>query len=117
MAVLAARIGDWRGRRLHVAPASKFGWSGHLVVRGARADMLVYDDSATGLYGRHGFLHELGHLVLDHDGVTFDPATTAAADVARRLADRIGYANQEERDAELWATLVGLDTIGPSPGD
>lgn len=106
----ARRVGDWRGRPLHLVPASRYGWPGHLVLTGRNVDMLVYDDTvhSTALYARHGILHELGHLLLGHQGVAVDPDHPDTVALTRELADRGRYDDVEEREAEVFATLIGM---------
>jgi hypothetical protein len=117
--VLCARVGEWRGRPLHLVAAGDYGWPGHLLLIGDHVDMIVHDDRVAGLYERHGVLHELGHLALGHDGVRLAVGAPDVRDVLAAVAARARYDDVEEREAETFATLMGiaLDDSGLRSGN
>ncbi|RJQ79797.1 hypothetical protein D5S17_10135 [Pseudonocardiaceae bacterium YIM PH 21723] len=92
-----------------------------LVASTARADYICYADNTTELHQLHILLHEAGHLLLEHAGST--PIDTGllrmlmpglSEQLVRRVLGRTVYSATEEREAELFATLV-LQRAGSAP--
>jgi IrrE N-terminal-like domain len=73
-------------------------------------DLIFYEQDTTPPHQEHIILHELSHLICDH----YPPAAVEAqhllpnldAEMVRRVLGRAGYSTEEEREAELLATLI-----------
>ncbi len=111
---LVRRIGAARGRPLVLRPITTppDGPCG-IWVATAAADYVFYETATTRLHQEHIVLHELGHVLLAHDNgatlsggavrtmlPTLDPAAV------RTALGRTHYADPDEAEAELFATLV-----------
>ena len=79
----------------------------------ANDDIIVFDDTTSTYHAEQIVLHELGHVLLDHGGA----GDTLARQIQRLLPDidpgavqrvlgRSGFDNDEESQAELFASLV-----------
>ncbi|MER5635458.1 ParH-like protein [Kitasatospora sp. NPDC002227] len=105
-------------------PAGAFGPCGVLVST-ERAEYIGYPADATPLHQRHIVLHEVGHLLCGHRGTaTLNAATERtllphlSGELVRRVLGRDGYTEPQEREAELFATLVAArqrHQAGPAP--
>ena len=85
---------------------------------------MFYERRTTALHQRHIVLHELGHLVCNHDA---PPAMTDAASrmllphldpaMVRRMLGRTYYSAVEEQQAEYVASLIHerISVWGPEP--
>lgn len=110
-----ASVSKWQGRPIElVASAMPPGLHGLLVPEGA-TDYLFHRTDTTPLHRCHIILHELAHLVCGHRGVIIDAAVSfrdliAHADgIATLLAQ---YSQEDEAEAEMFATLVLARTEG-----
>ena len=98
-------------------------------VAGPSVDVVFYERETSPLHQEHIILHELSHLLCDHR-----PTPVSDVDYARllfpdvhpetvqHLLQRAGYSTDEEREAELLASLilersVGTPPIGPPASD
>jgi hypothetical protein len=75
------------------------------------ADLLFYEDRTSLLHKRHILTHELCHVICDHPGSL--AVDTSAAEVlgfdptlVLRMSGRAGYATEDEREAEMMATVI-----------
>jgi hypothetical protein len=111
---LCAVVRDRRGRPLHLLdiPHRGAGPSG-LWIATAAADYVFYSDRAAPLHQAHIVLHELGHIVLDHRAAgVLDPEASRALlpgldpDAVLRALSRTSYSDVEEREAEVFASLI-----------
>jgi hypothetical protein len=107
-------LGRRRGRPLHrVAANLPTGSPSGMWVATPDADYVFFEQRTTALHQRHIVLHELGHLISNHDA---PPAMTDATSQAllphldpsmvRRMLGRTYYSVVEEQQAELVASLV-----------
>jgi hypothetical protein len=117
---LCARLAVARGRAIHLVPFSAVDpdmpcglWVGL-----PSADVIFYEQATTRLHRDHFVLHELGHMLSDHDGRldALVPILTAQLPPgmvdAERLVDAFGlrrasYDTAQEREAEAFARHVG----------
>ncbi|NAZ85847.1 ImmA/IrrE family metallo-endopeptidase [Kineococcus indalonis] len=108
----ATAVADLRGRPVHVLPHSTTGPCGAWVSTAA-ADYVFVDESTSGVHRRHILAHELAHVVFDHGGpdvLADDVAARLLPDVDRstieRVLQRSSYSTEEEREAEVFASMV-----------
>jgi hypothetical protein len=73
------------------------------------ADHVFYDPGTSPLHAEHIVLHELAHILSGHSGADgalaqlfpdLDPATVS------RVLGRVGYTTEQEREAEMMASLI-----------
>lgn len=103
-----------RGRPIHLLPMRLPGAGPcGLWICGERDDYIVYQQETTPLHQEHIILHEIGHLVCGHRGTAPpDDAgggsmfTHLAPETVRTMLPRTRYSSQEEREAEMLASLV-----------
>ncbi|MFJ6943341.1 regulator component [Streptomyces wuyuanensis] len=75
------------------------------------ADYLFYEAATSLLHRTHILTHEISHIVCDHPGsLSLDEhaplATGINPTLIRRMAGRTSYTTQDEREAELMATVI-----------
>jgi hypothetical protein len=96
------------------------------------ADYVFYEPRTSALHQQHIILHELGHLLHEHepserldDDVLQQLFPTLDAHVVRRVLGRSSYTAVEEQEAEMVASLLSertqrrvltSRTVGPSDG-
>lgn len=92
-------------------------------------DYIFYEEKTSPLHRLHIILHELSHIICEHRPVPVDELAIPAdlfpnlrSETIRLLLQRTVYSTDEEREAELLATLlltrISGDSAGPtSPGD
>lgn len=116
-------IGQARGRPITVVdapmPTRKVCglWLGY-----DTADTIVISDQLTGVQRDHVIMHEVAHVVLDHEGVNEDLAggilaggllTTLDPTAVRRVLGRSRrYSEDQERNAEMLGTFYQAGTRG-----
>jgi len=95
-------------RSIHVVPYAFDASITAVCVRGQESDYIFFRQSAYPLLQVHGILHELGHLLLGHQGVVIDEMQIP--DVLQRLAaEKVTVTHsQDEYDAESFAQLITL---------
>ncbi|MEV0732260.1 hypothetical protein [Polymorphospora sp. NPDC050346] len=87
----------------------------------AAADYIVVDGTAPPVLRDHSLLHELSHMLCDHTGLLQLDASTLRFDtldtaVVQRVLGRTSrYPNEEERDAETLASVIGEFAARRSP--
>ncbi|MFC3453381.1 ImmA/IrrE family metallo-endopeptidase [Amycolatopsis speibonae] len=88
-----------------------------------RADYIFYTRDTSPLHQRHILLHELGHLLCGHVEGEMLPETVAAmvtpslsVDLVRRVLGRTTYAQEQEKEAELVASLLMRRAVSTGPG-
>lgn len=111
---LCRRVAGDRGRPIHLtALPMPPGVPCGLWVSTEAADFVFYEKETSGLHQEHIILHELGHLLCDHEATsglapdvsrtllpTLDPALVS------RVLKRSHYSAEAEREAELIASLI-----------
>ena len=82
-----------------------------------RTDHIFYDPGTSPLHAEHIVLHELAHILCDHSGSAgalarlfpdLDPAAV------RRVLGRVSYTTEQEREAEMVASLIRGRSAPPS---
>ncbi|TQF06378.1 ParH-like protein [Kitasatospora acidiphila] len=122
--VLSERLG--RPVEFLPLPAGSLGTCGVLVSTD-RAEYIGYPTGTTVLHQQHIVLHEVGHLLGGHQDTTTTPVDSAAlgvlaphlsTELVRRMLGRDVYSDVQEREAELFASLVLHRQAGrrPQPG-
>lgn len=78
-----------------------------------QADLLFIADDLTGVHREHVVVHELAHILLDHNVIDSDLEELAAElfpslppELVRRILGRSTYSNPQERAAEDLATKI-----------
>lgn len=102
-----------RGRSIVLRPAPPgIGLSGAWVAWPS-TDYIFYRPNSSALHQLHIIVHELSHLLCDHAPVSALDAdlvpvlfTNVHADAVRRMLGRTSYSTEEEREAELLASLL-----------
>jgi len=124
--VLCQRLAVRRGRPIHLRAETMGEGPCGLWADVAGADFILYERDTTPLHQEQIVLHEVGHLLAQHDPAPvgdqecagwlmpdLDPA------MVRRVMGRHGYTSQEEQEAELLASLVleraGRTRRAPAP--
>jgi hypothetical protein len=107
-----------RGRRITLISATGIGPLGApcgLWLVREHDDIIVYEDGTSDYHVDQIVLHEIGHMLLGHDKAIEKPeqglmltAFTPHIDpmTVKATLGRAGYSNRQERDAELFASLV-----------
>ncbi|MBV9845273.1 MAG: hypothetical protein JOZ47_09410 [Kutzneria sp.] len=111
---LSSRIGQRRGRPIHLIPyRMPAGGPCGLWVSTDNADYIVYEEHTSTLHREHIILHELGHLLCDHqmtpahDGEPAGPVFPSLDPrTVERVLQRTHYTAVEEQQAELIASLI-----------
>ncbi|WP_103355656.1 hypothetical protein [Amycolatopsis sp. CA-128772] len=109
----AGRIAAHRGRPIHLMPVTGLTGVCGLWIATDAADIIFHEQGTPPAHQEHILLHELSHLLCDHYPVSMDLAAQAqellpSLDPAlvRRVLGRTGYSTDEEREAEMLATLI-----------
>ncbi|MGW2248676.1 ParH-like protein [Kitasatospora sp. NPDC001660] len=117
--VLSERLG--RPVEFLPLPAGSFGTCGVLVSTD-RAEYIGYPTGTTVLHQQHIVLHEVGHLLCGHqDSAAVDSAALGvlaphlSTELVRRMLGRDVYSDVQEREAELFASLVLHRQAGRRP--
>lgn len=108
---LCEAIAARRGRPIRLLPIDGLTGVCGLWVATETSDLIFYERVTTPPHQEHIILHELSHLLCDHNrgsaalGVAellpdLDPA------MVRRVLGRAGYTSEEEREAELLASMI-----------
>ena len=110
---LCRKLGEHRGRPIRLIPwalpvPGPFG----LWLSRPEEDCIFYQAETTRVHQDHIILHEIGHIVADHqdDGTAGDELPRLGPDVprdtVRRAFRRTCYTEDYEREAELIATII-----------
>lgn len=111
--VFAGAIAAQRGRPIHLMPVSGLTGVCGLWIATDTADIIFHERQTTLFHQEHIVLHELSHVLCDHY-----PASASLTEQAelllpgldpglvRRVLGRAGYSTEEEREAELFASLI-----------
>lgn len=110
---LCEQVAERRGRPIRLVPMDGLSGVCGLWVATATADLIFYERVTTPPHQEHIILHELGHVLCDHHRASsalgaqvkelmpsLDPA------MVRRVLGRAGYTSDEEREAELLASMI-----------
>nr|BFF00740.1 hypothetical protein GCM10020241_24150 [Streptoalloteichus tenebrarius] len=111
---LCERIGRVRGRVIHLLPlAMPTGGPCGLWISTRTAEYVLYEERTSPLHQEHIVLHELGHLLCEHEAAPvlgedasrlllphLDPRMVA------RVLGRTHYTAEEEQEAEMIASMI-----------
>lgn len=114
---LCERVAARRGRPIRLVPMDGRAGVCGLWVATDTTDLFFYERVTTPPHQEHIILHELGHLLCDHHHAssTRGPALGPAFEqllpsldpqMVHRILGRAGYTSEEEREAELLASLI-----------
>lgn len=94
-----------RHRPLHIFPYAFEPEITGLYLRTSKADYIFYRQDAPLILQSHSILHELGHVLLEHGGMSFD---TLESEALRAIAQhKAGIEDSEdERAAEQFAVVI-----------
>jgi Zn-dependent peptidase ImmA (M78 family) len=126
--IFTATIADRRGRPIVLQPMPLLGEPFGAWVEEASVDVVFYEQHTTPLHQQHIILHELGHILCNHQGINADELMTALSPDIGQSGERLRalrdgrYTEEEEREAEMIATLIltrvtgaQANTIDPDP--
>jgi hypothetical protein len=121
---VAIQLSATRRRRIRFVPADlPVGGPCGLWLSTSTTDYICYPKSTSSSHQDHIILHEVAHMICDHQGgvVTVDDMLRPliphlASKTVHRLLARSAYTRDEEREAELLATLLSLRYSGIAPG-
>lgn len=126
---LCDRVAASRGRALRLQPLPHLGVAAPcgLWVAVAHTDYVFYETGMSQLHADHIILHELCHMICGHlgeEGFTRSISVSLLlpsldTDMVRAVLGRVKYSTDQEREAELLASLIrsgGLD-IAPEVTD
>jgi hypothetical protein len=112
-AEFVARLARRRGRRIELVPIhARSATPCGILLSTDQADYLCYAVNTSPLHREHILLHEAGHLVCGHTGPsTMDVVPTAllphlSDELVRRVLCRSSFDDAQERQAELFASLI-----------
>jgi hypothetical protein len=115
---LCAAIGRHRGRRLELVPViTETGTPCGIWLATGGTDYILYESVTTPVHQVHIILHEAGHIVLGHSGLTLGESRWERLfprldpELVRLVMGRTAYTNVEEREAEIFADTA-YDHLG-----
>jgi hypothetical protein len=110
---LTRHIAATRGRPILLVPHRELASPCGLWIALPDVDMVFYEAETSGRRHEHAVLHQLGHVVCGHTPVDPVPAHVVAQmlpnldpGLAHTATGRSSYAEREEREADLAASLV-----------
>lgn len=102
-----------RDRPIHLVAHPKLGEMSGFWIGTDDADTVYYDDALTGLHLEHVIAHELAHIAFGHghDEVMAPDVLAALLPLldpakVRRMLSRKEYSEAEEREAEVFASML-----------
>lgn len=121
---LCAALGERRGRPIRLLALPGLSEVCGLWIATPTTDLIAYEKHTSAPHQDHIVLHEIGHLLCDHYPATLTPAEQAHVllpnldpAMVRRVLGRAGYSSAEEREAELFASMLGQQTGFAHHGD
>lgn len=106
-------LANLRGRSLYVRSATSGLGPYGLWIATASADYILYAEDTSPLHRLHIILHELSHILWNHHPVPLDDLSIPEGlfsnlrpETVLRLLQRAVYSTDEEREAEMLATLL-----------
>jgi hypothetical protein len=114
LAQFCDQLATSRGRPIHLLPlALPASAPSGLWIAGRRADYIVYEQHTSPTHQRHIVLHEIGHMLCRHQPPQRTEATqphdlfpSLTPQTVQRILQRTSYSTDEEREAELIASLI-----------
>jgi hypothetical protein len=105
-------VGRRRGRPISLRQVTNQGGPCGLWLAGPTVDYVFYDGTTSPLHQEHIILHEVSHLLCAHHSATVADEDHSRlfpdldAETVRRVLLRATYSQEEEREAELLASLI-----------
>ncbi|GIJ45067.1 hypothetical protein Val02_19530 [Virgisporangium aliadipatigenens] len=123
VAELCARVAEGRGRPIHLIPmAMPATHPCGFWVATHEADFILYEADTSRTHQEHIVAHELAHLICCHRGtVTLDEASARILfpdvdpQVVRDMLGRAAYTDDQEREAEVMASVLLERLSRPEP--
>ncbi|MGQ7297992.1 hypothetical protein [Quadrisphaera sp. KR29] len=113
-----------RGRSLRLLPHPGLGELSGTWVALDDGDVVFYDEALHGMYREHVIAHELAHIAFGHghdEVVAPDVIAALFPDLdprtVRRMLRRGAYSDTEEREAEVFASMLLQRSAGRRLGD
>jgi hypothetical protein len=105
---LCAAVAARRGRPIRLVPMDGLTGVCGLWVATATTDLIFYERVTTPPHQEHIILHELSHVLCDHQRAPDMAGLLPDLDpeMVHRVLGRAGYTSEEEREAELLASLI-----------
>ncbi|MGX7823793.1 hypothetical protein ACTG9Q_01750 [Actinokineospora sp. 24-640] len=113
LGALTERIAARRGRPIRLVPMAGLTGVCGLWIATETVDLVFYEQDTTPPHREHIVLHELAHVLCDHYPVSLSLAEQAMTllpsldpALVQRVLGRAGYSTEEEREAEMLASLI-----------
>jgi hypothetical protein len=111
---LCAMVAARRGRPIRLVPMDGLTGVCGLWVATATTDLVFYERVTTPPHQEHIILHELSHMLCDHQRAALSGLAAQVEELlpnldpemVHRVLGRAGYTSEEEREAELLASLI-----------
>jgi hypothetical protein len=117
---LCAKVAQQRGRPIRLVAMDGLTGVCGLWVATATTDLIFYERVTTPPHQEHIILHELSHVLCDHQRAASSASSALSAlgaqvghlmpnldpEMVQRVLGRAGYTSEEEREAELLASLI-----------
>jgi hypothetical protein len=121
-------LGARRGRPIRLCPLTGPAGPCGLWAVGTEADFIFYEQATSPLHQQHIILHEVSHLLCGHQPTRVSDEEGSRlffphldVEMVNRVLGRAAYSAEEEREAELLATLIleraargGFTNAGPA---
>jgi Zn-dependent peptidase ImmA (M78 family) len=110
--IFTSAIADRRGRPIVLQPMPLLGETFGAWIEESSVDVVFYEQHTTPLHQQHIILHELGHILCNHQGIEADELSASSLPDAGQSGKRLRalrdgrYTEEEEREAEMIATLI-----------
>ncbi|MFJ9842552.1 hypothetical protein ACIRYZ_19120 [Kitasatospora sp. NPDC101155] len=123
---LCRQLAEQRNRPLHLMPlppeAGAIGACG-LWLSTSTSDFIFVERNTSQPHQEHIVLHEIGHMLLDHNSVQLTEPTGLKEifsdldpNMLRRFLARTNYTTRHEQEAEMLASLIRTTADESSPG-
>lgn len=118
---LCAWLADRRGRPivLRAMPLTRIAYG--ICLRDQDADYILYERDTSQFHQQHIILHKIGHLICGHHATNIGSLASPSElledlnlDRLQAVLQRASYSAEEEREAELLATLLEQRLSGAS---
>jgi Zn-dependent peptidase ImmA (M78 family) len=110
--IFTCAVADRRGRPIVLQPMPLLGETFGAWIEESSVDVVFYEQHTTSLHQQHIILHELGHILCNHQGIDADEIRSSSLPGTRQSGERLRalrngrYTEEEEREAEMFATLI-----------
>ena len=120
--VFCREFGAQRGRPILLHPITDIDPFSGLWIAGAMADHVFYEEQTSPLHQEHIIVHEVSHLLCGHEPIPVTEGEWSQLlflylrrETTRRILRRAAYSSEEEREAELLASLILERTASALP--